>query len=253
MSINRTELPFPSNVGILDYNGSAAFAHYGLTVRDYPGLVPSVDTAIEFAGEKNLVLQPWQNELHFHAELAVVIGRDVAPREGEGVVDALLGYSLGLGIWDDSVIEDLKYKRTRDVHLARDYGYLMDGNRQQGKTIIGTDELSSLNGITLTLNIPGYPAATYPQKDLMFDGPRVIRECNKLIAFRRGDIICLGPVAAPIVVGPKDQFPPGTVIRVEGPPFEPIEITVEDRRDPDTSHPWPGCEIDFISRYPHLR
>ena len=252
MSMDRLDLGVPLNVGIIDFNGPGAFAHAGVPMRGYPGVIPSVDTAIALAGEP-LVLRPWQRGLHLHAELVAIVGRDMAPREGEQAGDALLGYSLGLGIWDDSPVADLKNGVTRDVGVNTSYSYMIDGSRQQGSIILTPDELPPLDQIVLTLHVPGLPPAQYAQRDLFNDGRRVIRECNKLIAFCRGDVICLGPADAPVVVGPDARFAPGSVIRVEGPPFPAIEIPVDDRRDPAGADPWPGCVVDFVARYPHLR
>jgi 2-keto-4-pentenoate hydratase/2-oxohepta-3-ene-1,7-dioic acid hydratase in catechol pathway len=199
------------------------------------------------------VFWPWQNELHFHAELAVIVGRDTVPGEGDAVQNALLGYSLGLGIWDDAPVADLRNKVPRDAGVNRDYGYMIDGSRQQGQLILSVDELPPLDELVLTLCVPGHPTKTFCQRDLLFDGRRLLRECSKLMGFRRGDVICLGPSDAPVVVPARDRFPPGSVIRVEGAPFPAIEILVEDRRDPGHAPPWPGCEMDFVARYPHLR
>lgn len=252
MALDRLELDAPLNVGVIDFNGPSAFEYYGFVVRDYPGLVPSVGTAIAFAG-KPLILRSWQNQLHFHAELVAIIGRDVAPRKGEKTRDALLGYSLGLGIWDDAPVADLKNNVTRDVGVNTTYSYLIDDSRQQGRVILTLDELPPLDEMVLTLHVPGCPVATYSQKDLLFDGHRVLRECSKLMGFRRGDVICLGPTDAPVVVSAQERFPPGSVIRVEGLPFPLIEVPIDDRRDPGNASPWPGCEVDFVTRYPHLR
>jgi hypothetical protein len=49
------------------------------------------------------------------------------------------------------------------------------------------------------------------------------------------------------------DIPPGSIIKVEGRPFPPIEIPIDDRRDPCNALPWPGCDVDFVTRYPHLR
>lgn len=252
MILDRSELGAPLNVCVIDLNGPGAFAHYGYAARDYPGMVPSVDTAVALAGEP-LILRPWQNELHLHAELVAVVGCDVAPFEGEKAQDALLGYSLGLGIWDNALVADLKKGVPRDVYVNTTYGYLIDGSRQQGRVILTPDELPSLDEVVLTLHVPGHPPATYPQKDLFFDGRRVLRECSKLMGFCRGDVICLGPTDAPAVVSAQVRFPAGSIIRVEGHPFPSIEIPVDDRRDPENAPPWPGCDVDFIARYPHLR
>jgi 2-keto-4-pentenoate hydratase/2-oxohepta-3-ene-1,7-dioic acid hydratase in catechol pathway len=221
-------------------------------MRDYPGLIPIVDTSLAFAGEA-LVLRPWQNELHFHAELVAVIGRDVAPGEGASAEDALLGYCLGLGIWDDAPVADLENQVTRDVGVNSTYGYMIDGSRQQGRTILSSNQLPPLHALTLTLHVPGYPAAAFNQRDLMFDGHRMLRECCKLVGFRRGDVVCLGPSDAPVVVGAKKRLQSGSVIRVDGPPFPSIEVPIDDRRDPENAAPWPGCNVDFVARYPHLR
>lgn len=252
MNIDRLELDTPLNVAIVDLNGAGAFAHYELAARPYPGLIPSVDTAIAFAREP-LVLQPWQNELHFHAELVAIVGRDVAPGEGVNAGDALLGYSLGLGIWDDAPVADLEQQVVRDVGVNRAYSYLIDGCRQQGRAILSPQELPSLDELALTLHVPGHPVATYHQKDLLFDGPRLLQECSKLVGFAWGDVICLGPTDAPVVVGAHEPFPQGSTIRVEGPPFPAIEIPIFDRRAPENAPPWPGCDVDFIARYSHLR
>jgi len=252
MPIDRLELGTPLNVAVIDFNGPGAFAHYGFVVRDYPGLIPSVDTAIAFAGEP-LVLRPWQRELHFHAELVAVIGRDVSVGEGATAEDALLGYSLGLGIWDNSPVADLKKGVVRDIGVNTMYGYLIDGSRQQGHIVLPPDEMPPLEELVLTLRVAGHPDATYAQKDLMFDGRRLLRECSKLIGFRWGDVICLGPTDAPVVVDAQDRFPLGSVIGVEGPPFPAIEVPLLDRRDLQAGSPWPGCAVDFVARYPHLR
>ncbi len=215
-------------------------------------LIPTVDTALAFAGEP-LVLRPWQNKLHFHAELVAIVGHDVAPGQAQKAADALLGYSLGLGIWDDAPVADLKNKVPRDAGVNTAYSYTIDGSRQQGRTILSPGELPPLDEMRLTMHVPGRPTASYYHKDLLLDGPRMLRECAKLVGFRRGDVICPGPSDAPVVVSADDRFPPGSVIKVEGPPFPTLEILIDDRRDPDNAPPWPGCEVDFIARYPHLR
>jgi 2-keto-4-pentenoate hydratase/2-oxohepta-3-ene-1,7-dioic acid hydratase in catechol pathway len=252
MALDRLELGAPLNVGVIDFNGAGAFSHYGFVVRDYPGLIPTVDTVIAFAGEP-LILRPWQNDLHFHAELVAIVGRDVAAGEGTSAEDALLGYSLGLGIWDDAPVADLKNKVARDVGVNTSYSYMIDGSRQQGRTILSPGELPPLDELLLTLSIPGRPAASFHQKDLMFDGARILRECTKLVGFLQGDVICLGPTGAPVVVGAQERFPSGSCIKVEGPPFPGLEILIDDRRDPQNAKPWPGCNVDFVSRYPHFR
>lgn len=252
MAMDRLELGTPLNVGVVDLNGPAAFAHYGLAVRDYPGLIPSLDTAVALAGEP-LLLRPWQNTLHFHAELAVIVGRDVAAGEGAPAEDALLGYCLGLGIWDDAAVADLRNRVVRDVGVNTTYGYLIDGSRQQGRTILEPHELPPLDQLVLTLHVPGRPPAVFHQRDLISNGRRVLRECSKLVGFCRGDVICLGPSAAPVVVKAEERFPAGAVIRVEGPPFAAIEVPIVDERNPEGGQRWPGCAVDFVSRYPHLR
>jgi len=252
MPLDRRELGTPQNVGVVDLNGSGAFDHYGFAMREYPGVVPSVDTAIALV-QAPLVFWPWQNELHFHAELVAIVGRDTVPGEGIGVQDALLGYSLGLGIWDDAPVADLKNNVPRDVGVNRNYSYLIDGSRQQGQIVLFLDELPPVDELALTVTVPGSPPRTFYQRDLLFDGHRILRECGKLMGFRRGDVICLGPSDAPVVVTAQDRFLPGSTIRVEGAPFPTLEIAVEDRRDPGRAAPWPGCEIDFVARYPHLR
>lgn len=252
MAFDRLELGTPLNVAVIDCNGPGAFSHYGLTVRDYPGLIPSVDTAIVFAGE-TLILHPWQNELRFHAELAAIIGRDIDPGERESTADALLGYSLGLGIWDNAPVADLENGVARDAGVNAMYGHLIDGSRQQGRTVLPAEELPPRDEFKLTLHVPGHPPATFHQRDLLFDGPRMLQECTKLVGFRRGDVICLGPSNAPVVVGAQERFPHGSVIKVEAMPFPPIRIPIDDRRDSRNAPPWPGCDVDFVARYPHLR
>lgn len=253
MEISRKDFESPHNVGILDLNGPGAFAHYGLEPRDYPGLIPSVDTALAIAGEKPLVLWPWQRELHLHAELVAVTERDAPRAEGDRVEGSLLGYCLGLGIWDNAMVADLKRDVPRDITLNQHYAYLIDGCRQTGEMILTSGDLPPINKITLTLHIPGRAPASFHQGALLFDGSRLLRECNKLMAFDRGDVFCLGPSDAPVVIAPEERFPEGSVIRVEGPPFPALYIPVDDRRDLDFTESWPGCEVDFVSRYPYLR
>jgi len=252
MPLDRTELPSPLNVGVIDLNGPGSFAYYDFVVRDYHGVIPSVDTAVVPAGEL-LVLRPWQNELHFHAELVAIIGRDVVPCEGERVPDALLGYSLWLGIWDTAPVSNLKTGLARDVTLNVSYGHLIDGSRQQGHVVLAVDDLSPLDELVLTLQVPGRPPAKYRQKDRMFDVRRMLHECSKLRGFCRGDLICLGPTDAPIVMHACDRFPEGSIIRVEGTPFPPVEVPIEDRYDPANASPWPGCTVEFVARCLHLR
>jgi hypothetical protein len=74
-----------------------------------------------------------------------------------------------------------------------------------------------------------------------------------LVGFCRGDVICLGPSAAPVGVKAEERFPAAAVIRVEGPPFAALEIPIVDARDPEDTGPWPGCAVDFVNRYPHMR
>jgi 2-keto-4-pentenoate hydratase/2-oxohepta-3-ene-1,7-dioic acid hydratase in catechol pathway len=253
MRQDRTVFGTPRNVGIIDLNGAGAFRHYGLELRDYPGLIPSVDTAIALAGDGSLRLRPWQRELHLHAELALIVGADVPRGAGVAAEECLAGYVIGLGIRDTAMEADLKHRAPRDVLLNQHYAYLIDGSRQQGRELVSPDELPSLENLVLTLHVPGRDPVSYPQKHLLFDGPRLLRECNRLMGFCRGDVLCLGPVEAPLVLPPQERLPAGSVIRIEGPPFTPVTVPVEDGRDPEDAAPWPGCAVDFVQRYPHLR
>ena len=204
-------------------------------------------------GRGVLRLRPWQRELHLHAELALVVSTDVPRGDAAAAEAALAGYSLGLGIWDNAMVADLKNKTARDVCLNQHYAYLIDGNRRQGLELLAPEALPPLNRMILTVRVPGLEPAAFPQSQLLFDGPRLLRECNKLMGFRRGDVFCLGPTDAPIVIRADDRFPDNAVLHVEGPPFAPLIIPVEDHRSPDLPSEWPGCTIDFVARYPHLR
>lgn len=239
MTLPRSDLGQPFNMSIIDYNGAAAFAAADLQVRTYPGLIPMPNTAIAWSGER-LTLLPWQRTLWLHAELALIVGRDVAADEGETAADAVLGYSVGLGIWDDSMVADLKRGTARDFGINSLYGYMVDGSRRQAKAIYTPEELPALSEITLTMHIAGHEPVTFPQGDLINDGPAVLREASRILPFYRGDVICLGPASAPLILPSDKPLPAGSEIRVEGLPFEPLIVPVDDQRDANREMPWPG-------------
>ena len=239
MTLSRSDLSQPFNMSVIDYNSPAAFEAAGQPVRTYPGLIPTPDTTITWSGER-LTLLPWQRTLWLHAELVLIVGRDVAAGEGETAADAVMGYSLGLGIWDDSIVADLKRGTTRDFGINSLYGYMADGSRRQTKAIYTPEELPRLSEITLTMHVAEHEPVTFPQGDLINDGPAVLREASRILPFYRGDVICLGSASAPLILPPDKPLPAGSEIRVEGSPFEPLMVPVDDQRDTNREMPWPG-------------
>jgi hypothetical protein len=100
--------------------------------------------------------------------------------------------------------------------------------------------------------MPGRESDVFAQEEIMFDGARLLKECSKLMGFRKGDILCLGPVTEPIVISSHDRFPDDSTLRVTSPSFPDLDIPVDDQRKPEDKTPWPGCDVDFISRFPYM-
>lgn len=210
----------PVRVSMIDYNGDAAFRAAGVARRRYPGLLALPNTVLQSGGALWLDLP--HGRLALHAELYAVLGRDVALGERGRARDAIAGYGLSLAVWSDFVLGHLERPTMRDTVVTTYYGWYWDGSRIQGP--LAADSVPA--GLTLTLHLPGCPAAAYPLHDLIWDGGAVLDECSRGMSFRAGEVLCLGPVAPPVAINAAD-LPAGGVIRLEGGPLGSLHVPVE--------------------------
>ena len=87
--------------------------------------------------------------------------------------------------------------------------------------------------LVLTIESPTLGKHVFDQKQLQFDPVELMQGMNKLIAYRKYDLISLGAAGTPISVPVDQKFQPGEVITISCPELGKLEIPVDDQRDPD--------------------
>ena len=139
---------------------------------------------------------------------------------------------MGLASSDDGIAMASPDPAIRDKHMCYWYSLYSDNSQVLAQDM---KPVANPRALQITLESPALGKHVYDQNHLQFDPEELVREMNHLIPFRKYDLISLGAADKPISL-PIDQIlPPGETLTLSCPELGRLEITVEDRREPNTT------------------
>ena len=226
--MRRSDYPCPFQTMLIDLNAPAAYADEGLPVRAYPRILPIPPGAVSEDAD-TLILEPWRRDVKLYPQLYFLVGRDL-PQEAAGRDEtAVLGYGLGLAFRDNGILLASPGAVPRDEASCFWYSLYTDGSQILSDEMLPEADLSS---VVLTISSKTAGRAEYPQKDLLFDGGRILNETREFIEFRKYDLIALGCAGTPLFLPADRKFEEDEILTVDGGVFGTMNITIKDRRDP---------------------
>lgn len=227
--MKRSDFPKPFSTALVDLNSVGAYADQGMTPRVYPRYLPVPYRSIA-ADEHKLLLDPWRKNMKFYPQLFFLVGKDIAVKDETACSGAVLGIGMGLATSDDGIVMASEDPAARDKHMC--YWYSLYSDNAQ---VLAQDMKEGLNAreIQLTIESPTMGKYVFDQKNLQFDPEELIREMNYLIPFRKYELVSLGAADKPVYMPVDRKFLPGEVITISCPQLGKLEITVDDRRDPN--------------------
>ena len=227
--MKRCDLPKPFSVGLVDLNGDAAYADRGTKARLYPRYMPACYSAIS-EDEHRWVMEPWRKNMKIYPQLFFVVGKDVAAKDPDGCAGAVLGIGMGLASSDDGIAMASKDPVVRDKFMCYWYSLYSDNSQ-----VLAQDMRQdvSARSLKLTIESPTLGKHVFDQSLLQFDPEELMKEMNCIVPFQKYDLISLGAADKPITLPADRKFADGEVITISCPELGKLEITVEDRRDPE--------------------
>lgn len=146
-------------------------------------------------------------DLHYEAELVVLIGREGRPQSEKEARDFIGGLSLGL----DLTLRDVQ-TRLRKAGQPWEVSKAFDGSAPVG-SFIPFDESIDLGGLTFRCLVNNEIRQEGNTADMIFPVERLIYEIGKIWSLKEGDLIYTG---TPCGVGSLHK---GDVITLEGEKF----------------------------------
>ena len=228
--MKRSDFPKPFSTGLVDINSPGAYADIGMDMRCYPRYMPATLTAIS-EDENRWLLEPWRKNMKIYPQLFFLVARDIPVQDPNGAKDAILGIGMGLASSDDGVVAASKDPAARDSHMCYWYSLYSDNSQ-----VLAQEMKAGLNArdIQLTIESPTLGCHVFDQNLLQFDPEGLLAEMNYLIPFGKYDLISLGAADKPLYLPKDKKFQPGEVITISCPQLGKLEITVDDRREPET-------------------
>lgn len=226
---NRKDIGQPILTALVELNGKEAYEDLGQKIRTYPRLLPVPDTVITY---DKLIIQEWYKEVSIFPELIMIVGSDIELGGYERTKNHILGYSLGIGLYHNSLVPESESKggSARDIQINKWYQFYTGGTKVQSENMYTLDELQDIRKIQLEMTIGGIGSKFYDLKNIMFDGEYLLRIASRLTPFKKYDVICLGPVAKPVEVSDEFRFKRADCIKVSGEPFGEFVVTISDKR-----------------------
>lgn len=166
---------------------------------EFPMLFMKPRTALIGHGA-NVVYPKISQNVHYEAELVVVIGKRGKWIPREAVKDHVLGYTIG----NDISARDWQRREMANGFIL--WGKGMDTFGPVGPVI---DTAIDASDLRIQLRVNGELKQDSRTSDLLFDVPYLISELSKAFTFEPGDIVMTG---TPSGVGP---IQPGDVMEVE--------------------------------------
>lgn len=227
--IDRKTIGQPVLTAMVELNGREAYEALGQKIWSYPRLLPVPDTVVTY---DRLVIREWFREISIFPELILVVGNDIELGGYERAKNHVLGYSLGIGLYHNSLVRECEQKggTARDIQINRWYQYYTGGTKVQSSFLHTPDEIKDIRMLKLEMTIDRIGTWTFDIANIMFDGEYLLRTVSRLTPFKKYDIICLGPVSKPIQVPDDFRFKDGDYIKVSGKPFEELLVPVVEKR-----------------------
>ena len=185
-----------SKVVAVGKNYAAHAAEFNSTVPAEPLVFLKPNTAVIGPGEP-IVYPPETTNLHFEAELAIVIGRICRRVPAERAAEVIFGYTVA----NDVTCRDLQAK---DRQWNRAKGF--DTFCPIGPWIVTNLDTAS---VAVRARVNGEVRQDGRTRDLIFDVPYLVSYISKVMTLEPGDVILTG---TPAGVGPLDA---GDVVEVE--------------------------------------
>lgn len=201
----------PSKIICIGLNYRQHAEEMGKAIPDAP-LVFSKPPSSLLADQGEIVLPLESQEVHYEAELAVVIGRRCRRVKAADAESVIFGYTL----LNDVTARDLQRK---DVQYTRGKGF--DTFAPVGPRIVtGLDP----NALTIQLRVNGELRQSSPVSDMIFSVAQIIEHVSAAMTLEPGDIIATG---TPSGVG---ELKHGDVVEVEIAEIGVLRNTVRDEK-----------------------
>lgn len=191
----------------LNYRGHAAEMHKELP--NEPLLFMKPPSAL-LAHEGTILRPPESTEVHYEAELAIVIAETAKNIAVEDAASVIAGYTL----LNDVTARDLQ---RQDVQYIRAKGF--DTFAPVGPTIVTDLEPDACH---IRLRVNGEERQSSPLSDMVFSVPEIIAYVSRMMTLEPGDIIATG---TPSGIG---ELRAGDIVEVE---IDEIGVLKNDVRD----------------------
>ncbi len=179
-------MPRPSKVLCIGLNYRDHAIESGLPIPERPLLFSKLPTCV-IGPDDPIVLPEGSEQVDYEAELGVVIGRRVGPRDGVLSREAAFAAVFG-------------YTNVNDVS-ARDFQFA-DGQWQRGKScdtfcplgpyVASSDELPDPHTLRIRCRVDGVTLQDSNTREFIFDIPEVITALARHITLEPGDVIATG-------------------------------------------------------------
>ena len=186
----------PSKIVCVGRNYAAHADELGNGVPERPLLFFKPPSAV--IGPDETIRLPDSEEVHYEAELAVVIGARCRNVPAESARDVILGYTCLNDVSD-------RVAQRWETNWVRAKGF--DTSAPLGPSIVTPDEIEEPFHVVLRLN--GEIRQDGWTCDLIFPVPKLIEEITAFMTLEPGDVIATG---TPAGVG---RLSPGDVVEVE--------------------------------------
>ncbi|KAI1499167.1 hypothetical protein F5X99DRAFT_390975 [Biscogniauxia marginata] len=171
------------------------------------------------------VIRPKGVDLHYEAELALIIGkpvRDLQETDEKGAFDAIDSYAMSVDVTARNIQNEAK-KKGLPWSISKGFDTFLPVSN-----IIPKSAIPNPHSVEIYLTVNGEVRQQDSTELMLFQIPRMLSDISKVMALEKGDIILTG---TPKGVGP---IVPGDVmragIRVNGKELEEgkIEVTIEE-------------------------
>jgi len=196
----------PERVFCIGMNYAEHVKELGNALPESPVIFMKPGSCLVPAGEK-VPFPSHGEDLHYEAELVVLIGREGRPQSEGEAMDFIGGLSLGLDLTLRDVQRGLR-KKGHPWEVAKAF----DGSAPVG-SFIPFDNSIDLAGLTFRCLVNGELRQEGKTADMIFPVERLIYEIGKVWLLKEGDLIYTG---TPCGVASLNE---GDVINVEGEMF----------------------------------
>lgn len=186
----------PTKIVCVGRNYAAHAAELGNEVPERPLLFLKPPSAVIGPGET--IRLPKSEEVHYEAELAVVIGRRCRHVRAASAVDVILGYTC---------LNDISDRVAQKWEKSWVRAKAFDGSAPIGPVLVTRDELEEPFHVRLRLN--GETKQDGWTSAFIFSIPALIEEITSFMTLEAGDVIATG---TPAGVG---KLTSGDVVEVE--------------------------------------